>query len=136
MTPLDDDGDVFVRPFVDFLREVHGGRSANELARALHDLTLRVQDTRKKGTLTYVITLEPVKDVAGDALTVTDEIKLKLPEHNRGASLFWPNEDGNLVRTNPNQLQFESLEVVKAADEVVERVDIETGEIIESAGMK
>ena len=117
-----------MRPFADFVREVHGGRSQRELSDALHDLTARVQDTNKRGTLTYVITLAPVKDMEGAALHVTDEIKLKLPEHNRGASLFWPTSEGNLVRHDPNQLPFESLEVVPT-------VDIETGEIRESAGI-
>ncbi len=122
--------DVAVRPFADFLREVHSGRSHNELGDSLHDLVARVKDTGKKGTLTYTVTVEPVKGISDDsALTITDEIKLKLPEHDRGASLFWANRDGNLERNNPNQMRFDSLEVVTSPDTNM-TVDIETGEIV------
>lgn len=122
--------DVTVRPFADFLREVHSGRSHDELGEALHDLVARVKDTGKKGTLTYTVIVEPVKGISDDsALTITDEIKLKLPEHDRGASLFWANRDGNLERNNPNQMQFDSLEVVTSPGPDV-TVNVETGEIV------
>lgn len=96
-----------VRPFSDWLREQAKGRSHDELSEGLRDLVARVKDTGKKGVLTYVVTVELLKD--SDALVVKDEIKLKLPEHDRDASLFWADADGNLVRSDPNQLTFESL---------------------------
>jgi len=96
-----------VRPFGDWLREQAKGRSHDELSDGLRDLVTRVTDTGKKGTLTYVVTVEQMKD--GDALIVHDEIKLKMPEHDRPASLFWRDDDGNLVRDDPAQLTFESL---------------------------
>jgi hypothetical protein len=96
-----------IRPFADWLREQAKGRSHEELGEALHDLIGRVLDTGKKGALTYTVTVERLKD--GDALVVKDEIKLKLPEHDRDASLFWADAHGNLVRSNPDQLAFETL---------------------------
>lgn len=99
-----------VRPFADFLREQAKGHSHDELSTALRDLTTRVHDTGKKGSITYVLTIEPTKGT--DALTVSDQIKLKFPEHQRQASLFFNDKDGNLVRNDPNQLQFESLREV------------------------
>lgn len=100
-------GDVTVRPFADWLREQAKGRSHEELGQALHDLVARVQDTGKRGTLVYTVSVEQMKD--GDALVVKDEIKLKLPEHDRDASLFWTDRDGNLVRSDPRQMTFDSL---------------------------
>lgn len=63
--------------------------------------------------MTITVTVAPLKNDA-DVLVVTDEIKLKLPEHDRKASLFYPDRYGNLGRTDPNQLQleFETLKVI------------------------
>lgn len=114
-----------VRPFADFLREQAKGHSHEELSEGLRDLVARVTDTGKKGSITYVVTVEPTKGT--NALTVSDEIKLKLPEHDRDASLFFTDKDGNLTRSDPNQLAFESLREVPPAG-----VDPTTGEIREA----
>lgn len=100
-----------VRPFCDFLRETAKGATHEEMSEALRDLVGRVTDTGKKGTLTLVITIAPMK---GDdsVLVVSDEIKLKLPEHDRSASLFYADADGNLTRDDPSQLTFEGIREV------------------------
>ena len=113
-----------IRPFADFLREQNRGRTHYELGEALHDLVARVEDTGKKGTLTLVVTVEPLKG-AEEALTVSDEIKLKLPEHDRGASIFFRGRDGNLQREDPNQPVFEALREVAPPP----GVDPVTGEV-------
>lgn len=113
------------RPFADFLREQAKGHSHDELSEGLRDLVNRVTDTGKKGSITYTVTVEPTKGT--DALTVSDEIKLKLPEHDRDASLFFRDKDGNLTRSDPNQLIFESLREVPPAG-----VDPITGEYREA----
>lgn len=121
-----EDGPV-IRPFSDWLREQSKGATHDELSEALHELTARVADTRRPGSLTFTVSIKPLKGAAdSDALTVTDQIKLKLPEHDRKASLFWPDADGNLRRTDPNQLSFESLREVGG-----QQVDTTTGEIKE-----
>jgi len=109
-----DDNTEHVRPFADFLREQAKGNSHEELSEGLHDLVARVLDTGKKGTITYVVTVEPTKGTS--ALTVSDEIKLKLPEHDRDASLFFTDRNGNLTRKDPNQLEFEGLREVPTTD--------------------
>lgn len=120
----EDDDDLFVRPFADFLREQSGGKSHDELSEGLHDLIAKVSDTGKAGSITYVVTVKPLKDDL-EVFIVSDEIKLKLPEHDRKASMFYPDENGNLTRTDPRQLTFDSLREVPAG------VDPVTGEIRE-----
>ena len=116
--------DVAVRPFADWLREQSQGKTHEELSEALYDLVQRVRDTGKKGTVSLTITVAPMdKDVS--VLVLSDEIKLRLPEHDRKASLFYPDKWGNLSRTDPGQLSFESLREVPAG------VDPKTGEIKE-----
>lgn len=121
---IEPDDDTVIRPFADWLREQSGGKTHDELSEALWDLVARVRDTGKKGTVSLTVTVAPMKNDL-DVLVVTDEIKLRLPEHDRKASLFYPDKDGNLTRTDPNQLSFESLREVPG----VGQVDPTTGEI-------
>lgn len=121
-----DPDDTVVRPFADWLREQSGGTTHDELGDGLHDLVARVRDTGKKGSVSLTITVAPLNGDA-DVLVVTDEIRLKLPEHDRKASLFYPDAQGNLTRTDPGQLTFESLREVGG----IGAVDTTTGEIKE-----
>jgi hypothetical protein len=125
MTDTDED-DAFVRPFADWLREQSGGKSHDELSEALHDLVARVRDTGKAGSLQFTIKVATMKG-DHDVLVLSDEIKLRLPEHDRKASLFYADQHGNLSRTDPNQLTFEGLREVPG----VGTVDTSTGELKE-----
>lgn len=121
------DDDTVVRPFADVLRELSRGSSHDELSEALHDLVGRVTETRKAGTLVYTIKVGPLKG-SGDALVVMDQIKMKLPEHDRESSIFYSDKAGNLSRNDPNQPMFESLVEVGTDKGTVELVDTSTGE--------
>lgn len=122
-TPPEDD--EFVRPFIDWLREQAKGTTQEELSEGLHDLIARVRDTGKKGTLQLTVEVGPLK---GDpnVLVVSDRIKLRLPEHDRQTSLFYPDKHGNLSRKDPGQLEFEGLKGIDGT------VDKTTGEIKEN----
>ncbi len=118
-------GAVTIRPFADWLRDQSRGKTHDELSEALRDLVSKVIDTGKKGTLALIVTVEPMPNSDGHALIVKDEIKLKLPEFSREASLFFADDDRNLSRSDPRQLTFESLrEVPPPAG-----VDPATGEV-------
>lgn len=118
------DNELEIRPFATWLIEQSGGKTHEELSAALYDLVARVRDTGKKGSVSLTVNVAPLKgDI--DVLVVADEIKLRLPEHDRKASLFYPDKDGNLTRRDPNQLSFDSLR------EVPPGVDPLTGEIRE-----
>jgi hypothetical protein len=125
-TTIGADEEIHVRPFADWLREQSGGKTHEELGVALYDLVGRVRDTGKKGTVTLTITVAPLKNDV-DVLVVSDEIKLRVPEHDRKASLFYADKTGNLTRQDPGQLTFESLREVAG----VGTVDEKTGEIRE-----
>ena len=112
------------KPFAEFLLEQP--RSHNELSDALRDLASRVEDTGKKGTLTYVVTIEPAKAPA-DAFMVSDEIKLKLPEFARPGAIFWADKDHNLLRSDPNQPSF--FDQITQADGTTASVNPTTGEV-------
>jgi len=118
------DDESFVRPFSDWLREQSSGHTHDELGEGLHDLIARVRDTGKKGTLQLTVTVEPMKENER-MLILKDEIRLKLPEHDRKASIFYADANGNLVRNDPNQIEFDFLKEVPPPP----GVDAATGEV-------
>ena len=67
-------------------------------------------------------------DTKIDMLVVADSITISLPEHDRQATIWYLDHDGNLTRNDPRQLAFESLrEVPPPAG-----VDPKTGEITDT----
>lgn len=118
---------ITVRPFADWLREQAKGTTHEELGDGLHDLIQRVRDTGKAGSIHLTISVKLLEKSNPDGpLLIADEIKLKLPEHDRPASIFYTDEHGNPIRTDPQQLAFDSLREVPA------NVDPKTGEIKEA----
>lgn len=119
--------DRHIRPFADWLRDQSNGETHDELTEGLNDLIARVRDTGKKGTLVLTVKVSTLKD-DNNILHVTDEIKLNLPEHDRKGSVFYADDENNLVRNDPRQLTFESLREVPAP-----RVNEQTGEVLDDA---
>lgn len=108
------------KPFASWLVEQAGGKTESELTDGLRDLVTRVADTGKRGSMQLTVVVEPMKEDAS-MLLIKDEIKLKLPEHDRKASIFWQ-KDGELLRNDPNQRSI--------FDEISgHEVDLTTGEV-------
>lgn len=89
-----------IRPFADFLIDVHGGKTAVELAEKFHEVIEGVKTFEKQGSITLTITVTPMKDVA-DTMLVTADVKAKIPEAKRKGAVFFTDDHGNLVRDNP-----------------------------------
>lgn len=107
--PQTDQADDQVKPFAQFLLEQRAGVLHAELGEKLQELVVACGDTNKSGTLALKIKVAPTKN--GVALEVSDEIKLSLPEHDRGASLFFKDKKGNLSRKDPNQQELPLREI-------------------------
>jgi hypothetical protein len=101
MADADQRPDTSLRPFSTWLVEQRGGALHGELAEALAEVARAVVDVQKPGTLTLTLKLKPSK--VDGALTVEDEVKVKAPEPDRGAALFFPDSAGNLSRRDPRQ---------------------------------
>lgn len=97
------------RDFGSFLLEQARGKTHDELSQALHDLTAKVIETGKKGSLILTLSVGLLDKDPVSGLIITDQIKVKLPEHDRPASVFYPDRHGNLSRRDPNQMSFEDL---------------------------
>lgn len=92
-----------VRPFADWLAEQRNGVAATELAEALHDLIAAVGEHVKAGKLVLTIDVAPATKGDASILAVTDTITVKAPKGERGASLFFTTDGGNLSRQDPRQ---------------------------------
>lgn len=99
--------------FLDTLREMRGGISLEELSTQLHALVAAVQDTGKKGSLVYTLTVKPATAGSSFQLVVADAIKASVPCLERSADIFFATKNGELTRSNPNQRSLD-LKVVAA----------------------
>lgn len=111
-----------VRPFNDFLMDHANGKTHGELSEALQKLVAGVRDTGKAGKLQLTISITPMKKASNGVLMVSDVIKVSVPAHDRKDSLFYPDEHGNLTRTDPNQLTFETLREVPEPTKTIKAV--------------
>lgn len=92
---------------IDFLKEVRKGGAMLDLSEQMAEVVKAVRERGKAGQVTLTIKISPFKgDV--NTLVVTDEVKAKLPpKPDNGASIFFPTEEGQMVRTDPRQQTFD-----------------------------
>jgi hypothetical protein len=88
-------------PFAAFIQQQRKGGLHGELTDAFGELIQAVAETGKVGSLSLSIKVTPNKD--GATVTVNDKIKLTIPEPEKGASMFFYDQHGNLTRNNPAQ---------------------------------
>lgn len=91
-------------PFADVLQSLDKGRTHTELSTKLQQLVAAVEDTGKKGSISITLTVAPSKSEA--PFEVIEAIGLKLPAATRRASLFYADDDHNLVRRDPRQAEL------------------------------
>ena len=106
--PDPDQTTAAVKPFAAWLQEHRSGGLHQELSEALAEVARAVSEHEKVGSLTVTIKLEP--NGVGTVI-VTDELKTKVPEPARPASLFFTDAGGNLSRRNPRQPELPLREV-------------------------
>ena len=94
-----------VEPFGNILATLQKGTTHTELGRELHELVAVVLETGKAGTLTLTLKVVPSKEWG--RIEIHDKVTAKHPERDRYASIYFVADDGNLSRTDPNQLSFE-----------------------------
>jgi hypothetical protein len=93
------------RDFCAILIEINKGESHRELSEALADLVAAVEITGKPGSLSYSLKVQPHQGNSA-IVTVTDEIKRKIPEGDRRTSIFFVDRTHSLVRNDPHQVSL------------------------------
>lgn len=80
-----------------------GKDAADVLGEKMAALVAAVTETKKKGTLTYTITVEPAKQIEGMVL-VTDAVTAKIPQAAREPlGMFYVHQGGKLSDYPPGQ---------------------------------
>lgn len=106
-----------VRPFADVLRDVGRGAVIDEAAHQLQTLVREVRESGKKGTLTLKVEVAPMKGNA-DVVALAVRADLKLPAGEPLAAVMFYDDDGNLLRDDPKQLQLSLREVPRETKEL------------------
>lgn len=99
------DGATPKKTFATFVIEQRNGALHAEASDFLAELVKAVQDHQKAGSVTIKITVKPGSKGTG-TLVVSDDVTIKAPTADRAAALFFPDEHGNLHRSDPRQQQF------------------------------
>lgn len=105
-----------VKPFATYLTATNGGRTHTDLSEKLHELTEAVLRTGKAGTLTLTIKVD-ADNVDNRRLTSAELVVLKPPRGEARKSVFWADDDGNLIRNDPSQLDFGDLRPATAPEQ-------------------
>lgn len=96
--------------FLAMMQNHRRGESLSDLAAALREVTEAVRHTGKPGSVTLKVKIRPA--AKGGAMVVEDEVKTTLPKSEIEGSIFFADDQGNLLREDPNQrtLPLRSIE--------------------------
>ena len=110
--------------FIDTIATMHNGNTLAEIDRQMVELVQNVRSSGKKGPITVTLTVEPASKGTTDVLAVTDRVTVKAPNRERGASIYYPQEDGKLSRrdTRQQELPLRVLEMDKPLPEELREV--------------
>src|SRR5579884_1972977 len=97
--------------FQETIVQINNGAAVQELSDALKKVVAAVRDTGKSGSVTLTLKVAPASKGSADVLLVESQVKTKLPEPERGMTIFYATDDNLLVRNDPKQ-QMLPLRVV------------------------
>lgn len=112
------------RSFADVLADLRRGACVDELTEVYRQVVDAVVDHGKKGSVTLTLSIEPQSKVDSLHLLVVDKVSAKIPEADRTGSIFYAENDGSLVRHDPNQARMDLREVPPDEREPIELKEV------------
>ena len=97
--------------FHETILQINNGATVAELSNALERVVAAVRAAGKSGSVTLKLKVAPAGKGNTDVLMIESQVKTKLPEADRGMTVFYATEDNRLVRNDPKQ-QMLPLRVV------------------------
>ncbi len=97
--------------FPETILQMNNGATVMELSHALESVVAAVRAAGKSGSITLTVKVAPASKGATNVVMVESQVKTKLPEPERGMTIFYATEDNRLVRNDPKQ-QMLPLRVV------------------------
>jgi len=101
-----------IRDFCSILMELEKGQTHRDLSEAMYDLVAQVSDVKKKGTLSLLLTVEPLDKSEGGPVVVRADVKACPPKPPATNTVLYVDPKGNLSRSNPFQPELEGLRVI------------------------
>ena len=98
--------------FQETIVQINNGAAVQELSDALRKVVAAVRETGKSGAITLTLKVAPASKGNVDVLLVESQVKTKLPEPERGMTIFYATDNNLLVRNDPKQ-QMLPLRVVE-----------------------
>jgi len=92
--------------FQETILQINNGATVAELSEALERVVAAVRLAGKSGSITLTLKVAPASKRSTDVLMVESQVRVKLPEPERGVSIFYATEDNRLVRNDPKQQQL------------------------------
>ncbi len=92
--------------FPETILQLNNGAAVAELSAALEKVLAAVRESGKPGSITFIVTVKPASKGVTSVVMVESQIKTKLPEPERGMTVFYLTEDNRLVRNDPRQQQL------------------------------
>lgn len=103
--------------------EIDNGATVAEFAAALQALNAAVREVGKGGQVTLTINVTPASKGATEVVMVQSRVKSKLPEATRRQTVFYLDDNNQLVRNDPKQqtlpLRIVDIEQPKELKEVI-----------------
>jgi hypothetical protein len=91
-----------MRPITDILRDIRKGKAVDLASQRMAEIVQAVDETGKPGELTITIKVKPEKR-GGSQKVIQVGVKAKIPEVDLPEGVFFSNEEGDLLRTDPAQ---------------------------------
>ena len=100
-----------IRPdlFAFVIANLRYGQTLDELSETLHECVEASRETGKVSTMTLELKIKP--NGATGQYELSEKIKSKIPESERGVTLMFGTPEGNLVREDPRQMKLDLREV-------------------------
>lgn len=118
------------RPFTDILSDIRNGRIVAKATEQMQVLTKEVMRTQRPGSIDLKIVIKP-HDQDDGTVVLVPKLTVKMPQGDLPEGLFFTDADGSLLRDDPNKRPLFSPVPAAAGAEAEERIDPETGEVLE-----
>ena len=96
--------------FTHTIKQLRYGQTAEELSEHVASCVNAARDTGKMAELTIKLKFKP--EANGAQIFISDEIKPKIPQFQREATILFPTPEGNLQREDPRQMSLPGLKRV------------------------
>lgn len=94
------------------LQNLRNGGALDDLYDAVANVVANVRAAGRPGEVTLKIKIAPLSKGDGNVLAFHDAVTMKLPKVERGTSVLYADENGELSRTDPRQPKLPELREV------------------------